>query len=87
MAEVGLSARTRQHDESTPRTLAGSVLESSKSDHTFRVACHVCTIEQPQATEHLAEVVRVKLLAVAFLVCLLPSLVRERLWRRGLCTS
>jgi hypothetical protein len=35
---VGLSARTHQHDGSTPRTLAGSVLESSNGDPTFRVA-------------------------------------------------
>jgi len=38
MAEVGLSARTHRHDGSTPRTLAGSVLESSSGDHTFRLA-------------------------------------------------
>jgi hypothetical protein len=29
MAEVGLSARTHQQEGSTPRTLAGSVLENS----------------------------------------------------------
>jgi len=34
MAEVGLSARTHQLEGSTPRTLAGSVLENSDDDHT-----------------------------------------------------